>query len=75
MESRTSKKNHDANRQNMATSIVKANIYSNLVTEGLKCITALTSSELNENKELTEASKCKLVSIQAVAKTCIDTNK
>ena len=75
MNNRNSKTNRDANRQNMATSIVKATIYSNLVLEGLKTISDLSNSELQENDDLCDSSKRKLESIVIVADTCIDTNK
>ena len=74
MEERQSKKNRDANRQNMATSIVKASIYSNLVEQGLTCIAQISNDELENNQNLTEDGKRKFESILSVADSCLKTN-
>ena len=71
---RPTKKNRDANRQNMATSIVQATIYSNLVQDGLKCITDITTSEIESNSNLSPDSKRKFESILSVTNGCLATN-
>ena len=57
MTDRPTKENRDANRQNMATSIVQATMYSNLVEDGLKCITDMTKTVIETNSDLSENSK------------------
>ena len=74
MEERQSKKNRDANRQNKATSIVKASIYSNLVEQGLSCIAKISNDELQNNPNLTEDGKRKFESILSVTDSCLQTN-
>ena len=74
MSERPTKKNRDANRQNMATSIVQATIYSNLVQDGLKCITDITTSEIESNSNLSPDSKRKFESILSVSNGCLATN-
>ena len=67
--------NRDASRQNMASSLVKATMYSNLVCDGLKCITEISNDEIVNNTDLSEDSKRKLQSIIDVSDTCIKTNE
>jgi hypothetical protein len=57
MTDRNSPSNRDANRQNMANSIVKATMYSNLVEDGLKVITDLTKTVIDTNTDISESSK------------------
>ena len=68
------KKNRDINRQNMASSLVKATMYSNLVQDGLECIKAISQEELDKNSDLNENSKRKLESIIEVTDICNNTN-
>ena len=74
MSTRPTKINRDANRQNMASSIVKANIYSNIVEEGLKCISDITTQVLKTNNSISTESKRKFESILSVTNSCIETN-
>ena len=74
MSKQPTKINRDANRQNMASSIVQANIYSNIVQEGLKCISDITTHELNTNTTISQDSKRKFESILSVTNSCIETS-
>ena len=58
----------------MATSVVQASIYSNLVHQGLTCIAEISNQELTTNQDLTEPGKRKLESIINVTKSCLKTN-
>ena len=74
MTDRPTKENRDANRQNMATSIVQATMYSNLVEDGLKCITDMTKTVIETNSDLSENSKRKFESILRLTEDCLKTN-
>ena len=58
----------------MATSIVKASIYSNLVEQGLTCIAQILNDELKNNPNLTEDGKRKFESILTVTDSCLKMN-
>ena len=68
------KSNRDVARQNMASSLVKATMYSNLVNEGLKCISDLSKDELTKDTNMSDSCKRKLETIVSVTDTCITTN-